>query len=320
MASLARPIASPIQKDALKRLKKSGGRGDGGDGDDGDDGDDVDGDHVPAAAAAGNNSGEDDDVGDYLSSEDSGMEGTDYAAAAYWDKRYDSYSPFDWLMEYDHYKKNGLAAFIQPTDNIVMLGCGSAAFSADMYDDGFVHIKNIDLSSVVIDKMRAMHAEDRPEMTWQVMDVQKLEFDDETFDVAFDKSTMDCLFCCDGSNEIIAEMMREAWRVLKPGGLFISLSLHHAPKVVPFVEVDQDGHLFDWTDVETFPITNPRWEPGSEKSESYVCVVAIKPAVSSLGTRANRGVKKMEEPASFSAGTAAAAAAAEVEAGMGEGE
>ena len=38
MASLARPIASPIQKDALKRLKKSGGRGDGGDGDDGDDG------------------------------------------------------------------------------------------------------------------------------------------------------------------------------------------------------------------------------------------------------------------------------------------
>ena len=121
-------------------------------------------------------------------------------------------------MEYDHYKDNGLAAFIQPTDNIVMLGCGSAAFSADMYDDGFVHIKNIDLSSVVIDKMRAMHAVDRPEMTWQVMDVQKLEFDDETFDVAFDKSTMDCLFCCDGSNEIIAEMMWEAWRVLKPGG------------------------------------------------------------------------------------------------------
>lgn len=292
MASLARPTASPIQKDALKRLKIQKP-------DHGDDDEDI----VPASAAAAvaaEGSGEELAL-DYSSSEGSDLGGTDYAAAEYWDKRYDTYSPFDWLMEYDHYKSNGLAAFMQPSDNIVMLGCGSAAFSADMYDDGFIHIKNIDLSSVVVEKMQAMHAEARPEMTWQVMDVQKLEFDDETFDVAFDKSTMDCIFCCDRSNEMIAEMMKEAWRVLKPGGLFISLSLHDAKKVVPFIELDQDGNLFDWTDVETFPISNPRWEPGSEKTESYVCVVAIKPAVSSLGTRANRGVKKMEEPASFGA-------------------
>ena len=109
----------------------------------------------------------------------------------------------------------------------------SAAFSASMYDDGYPHIKNIDLSGVVIRKMRAANEEVRPLMTWTEMDATDLAYDDETFDVAFDKSTMDCLFCCDSSNTIIAEMMRESWRVLKPGGLFISLSLHstsHAEK------------------------------------------------------------------------------------------
>ena len=254
------------------------------------------------AAATNAADGQQEGADGYASSEISDLGDTDYAAAAYWDKRYASYSPFDWLMEYDHFKANGLSSFIQPDDNIVMLGCGSAAFSADMYDDGFVNIKNIDLSSVVIQKMAAMHAKARPEMTWQVMDVQNLEFDDETFDVVFDKSTMDCIFCCDKSNEMIAEMMKEAWRVLKPGGIFLSLSLHDAKKVVPFVELDSDGNCFDWADIETFPISNPRWEEGSEKSENYVCVVAIKPAVSSLGVRANRGVKKMDEPASFGLG------------------
>ena len=32
--------------------------------------------------------------------------------------------------------------------------------------------------------------------TYEVMDVQELKYDDETFDVAIDKSTMDCIFCC----------------------------------------------------------------------------------------------------------------------------
>ena len=61
---------------------------------------------------------------------------------------------------------------------------------------------------------------DRENMTYEVMDVQELRYEDETFDIAIDKSTMDCIFCCSDSVTMISNMMHEAWRVLKPGGRF----------------------------------------------------------------------------------------------------
>ena len=219
---------------------------------------------------------------------------TDDGKAEYWDERYDRYSPFDWLMEYDHFKAQGLTEFFQREDNVLMLGCGSASFSAEMYDDGFTNIHNIDLSSVVIKQMSEANI-DRPNMTWTVMNCTKLSYADETFDVAFDKSTMDCIFCCDNSNHQISEMMMESWRVLKPGGLFISLSLHHLEKCLPFIESDEHGNPFDWNNVEHFSIPNPRYEPGTEKSQSYVAIVAIKPAVSDPKVREGRGINHVPD-------------------------
>jgi hypothetical protein len=63
-----------------------------------------------------------------------------------------------------------------------MLGCGnssefnkcasrlggsldrSTALSQDMYDDGYHSIVNVDYSSIVIDRMKALHQIERPEM------------------------------------------------------------------------------------------------------------------------------------------------------------
>lgn len=219
---------------------------------------------------------------------------TDYGNAKYWDERYDRYSPFDWLMGYDHFKSQGLTEFMQNDDNILMIGCGSAAFSQEMYDDGYNSIHNIDLSPVVIQQMSEANV-DRHSMTWTVMNCTELSFDDETFDVAFDKSTMDCIFCCDNSNHQISEMMMESWRVLKPGGVFISLSLHNVDKCLPFIESDEHGNPFDWNEIEAFSVPNPRYEPGTEKSEKYVCIVAIKPAVSDAKVRSERGVKHLPD-------------------------
>ena len=47
-----------------------------------------------------------------------------------------------------------------------MLGCGNANFSADMYDDGYKNITNVDISSVVIKQMIEKNQIERPEMTW----------------------------------------------------------------------------------------------------------------------------------------------------------
>ena len=200
--------------------------------------------------------------------DDAGNESvTEYGEAKYWNERYSQYSPFDWLLEYKHFKEAGLTSFFRKNDTFIMLGCGSARFSSEMYDDGFENIYNIDLSEVVINDEAAKNAH-RVNMHYDVMDVQKLDFDDEVFDVSIDKSTMDCLFCCTGSTEIISNMMTEAWRTLKPGGLFMTISLHDEEKVLPYIQLDSNGNEFAWKKGGCFEHTQSRMETWQRKVEN----------------------------------------------------
>jgi len=56
---------------------------------------------------------------------------------------------FDWLEDYRSLKPL-LKDFLKPESKILVLGCGNAEFSEELYDDGFHFIYNIDISSVVI--------------------------------------------------------------------------------------------------------------------------------------------------------------------------
>ena len=51
--------------------------------------------------------------------------------------------------------------------------------------------------------------------------------------------------------------------------------------------------------IEVFQIPNPKYNPEEENSAFYVCVVAIKPAVSDLKVIQNRGVKVVNEMTTF---------------------
>lgn len=74
-----------------------------------------------------------------------------YGDPKYWDKRYSENdgSMFDWLEDYFSLKPL-LKDLLQPEHKILILGCGNAEFSEDLYDDGFHNVFNIDISSVVI--------------------------------------------------------------------------------------------------------------------------------------------------------------------------
>jgi len=202
-----------------------------------------------------------------------------YAGEEYWNKRYDAHSDaYDWLIKYSHFKEQGLNSFIEFEDKILMLGCGNAQFSPDLYDDGYCHIQNIDLSPTVIQQMSEEHKL-KNLMKWEIMNCCQLLFDKESFDVVLDKSTMDCLCCCENSVHQISEMMKESWRCLCPGGLFISLSFHAKERVISCIQYDEDGCLIGWSDIECFLIPNPKVERGEEATPAhYVCVVAIKPS------------------------------------------
>lgn len=93
---------------------------------------------------------------------------------------------------------------------ILMLGCGNADLSADMYDNGYKNITNVDFSKVVIEQMINKNGVERPEMTWQVLDITDMSvFETDTFDIVIDKSTIDSLFCTEDYILQVASMLKE---------------------------------------------------------------------------------------------------------------
>jgi ubiquinone/menaquinone biosynthesis C-methylase UbiE len=148
-----------------------------------------------------------------------------YGDPKYWDERYSEQegSTFDWLENYTALKTYLEPMLPGPEALILVLGCGNAEFSENMYDDGYHNIVNIDISQVVIDQMQARNST-REGMSFLLMDVRKLEFPDNTFDLAIDKSTIDALLCGEQSFLNVALMTREVQRVLKVGGYYAAIS------------------------------------------------------------------------------------------------
>ena len=148
-----------------------------------------------------------------------------YGDPKYWDKRYEDHAgtTFDWLETYAS-MSGLLEQFIKKDDLIINLGCGNGELHEDMYDDGYTDILNVDISSVCIEQMEK-RSKYRPGMLFQVADVTNLEIaTDNMFDVAIDKSTIDALLCGNHSQLMVAMMLKEAQRVIKPGGYYIAIS------------------------------------------------------------------------------------------------
>lgn len=100
-----------------------------------------------------------------------------YGDPKYWDKRYSDNegSMFDWLEDY--YSMRPLLQELVPNkeSRILIVGCGNAPLSEDMYDDGYRNIYNIDISSVVIKQMLERNAATRADMIYEVMDCTDMQ-------------------------------------------------------------------------------------------------------------------------------------------------
>lgn len=115
------------------------------------------------------------------------------------------------------------------------LGCGNSALQDKLYETGYHHITNVDISPVVIEQMKAEQKKlGYSEMVYDVGDVRKMDYPSESFDMVLDKSTIDTLMCSDNPLTNTAQMVDEAYRVLKPNGTYFVLSyasaatrLHH---------------------------------------------------------------------------------------------
>ena len=149
-----------------------------------------------------------------------------YGDISYWEERYKTSdnSTFDWLENYATLKEIISSLNIpKETGQILNLGCGNSEFSENMYCDGYKNIKNIDISHNVIKAMSERN-KDKEGMTYEVMDVRDIKYENNYFDLAVDKSTIDALLCGEDAFINVAKMIKEVQRVLKVGGYYMIVS------------------------------------------------------------------------------------------------
>ncbi|GMI01971.1 hypothetical protein TrLO_g8149 [Triparma laevis f. longispina] len=156
---------------------------------------------------------------------------SDYGSPGYWDERYSGTDggSFDWFQSYSQLKPT-LEPFLRADQEyeILIPGCGNSSLGADLYDEGYINVTNIDTSSVVINQMNDKYA-DREEMEYTVMDATNLEFlPDACFNLVIDKGMFDSQLCGERNITNVECVTKEMYRVLKPGGIYLCIS-HGVP-------------------------------------------------------------------------------------------
>lgn len=76
---------------------------------------------------------------------------------------------------------------------MLVVGCGNSELSEQMYDVGFKHLTNIDISETVVTHMNQRNAERRPGLTFQQVDATQTPYDEASYQAVLDKGTLDAM-------------------------------------------------------------------------------------------------------------------------------
>ena len=163
----------------------------------------------------------------------------DFSQQEYWDQKYaEKDTIFEWLENYSELR-DYIHEHLPKDARILVPGCGNSAISADMYNDGYHNLVNIDFSPVVIDQMQRRY-QDLTEMSWLVMDIKKMSFADGEFDFVLDKGTLDALTCGEDTEAAMFTACCEYVRVLKPGGVAFIISFGQAADRLDYFDPKQE--------------------------------------------------------------------------------
>ena len=175
-----------------------------------------------------------------------------YGKPEYWEDRYQrDPEAFDWYQRYSGIK-DIVTQYISPTFQILNIGCGNSRMSEEMYDEGYEHITNIDISFTVIKSMSEEYKEKCPNMIYKQMDVRSLQFEQGTIDCVIDKGTFDSILCGDGSGPNSEQTLNEIYRVLSPTGVYICISYGVPDQRENYFR----NNAFDW-ELHTHKVAKP---------------------------------------------------------------
>lgn len=182
-----------------------------------------------------------------------------YGDKEYWDKRYElSTEQYDWFMEYPKFKgallphmrvapkgEDGVAGMrSRGSVKVLMIGCGNARMTQQMYEDGFSQIESVDYCDVAIEQMRAL-CKSVPELKFSVVDVRDMScFPNEAFDIIIDKGTLDTVLCASESMRNSGLVLSECSRVLNSkGGVYAAISYGQPQSRLGYMEKSK----YKWT-------------------------------------------------------------------------
>jgi SAM-dependent methyltransferase len=195
-----------------------------------------------------------------------------YTQNDYWDERYGGWAqdPYDWLFEWKDVAPI-VEKYVSKSDRVFLPGCGNAPLSPDMFDAGFTNQLNCDTSSVVIDQCKERNRDLRPGMEFSVLDATSTGLDDVSFEAVVDKSLIDTLLCCENSVALTTSMVDEFHRLLKPGGVYITMSLHDEHDTMRYFHKS----CYDWVAGHVY-LQNPNYEEKKDNTKYYLVAVCQK--------------------------------------------
>ena len=146
-------------------------------------------------------------------SESSKGETIGYSKKTFWDERFSQESGnFDWYADWEQLKPK-LISYLTPSSLILNVGCGNSKLAHQMWKDNFKNIINIDISGIVISKMKEQY----PNLNYIEMDATKMTFPNNKFDFVIDKGTLDAIMCGGDPNPPF-DLINEMYRVTKFNG------------------------------------------------------------------------------------------------------
>lgn len=148
-----------------------------------------------------------------------------YASKHFWENEYkEDSSQYDWYVKYELISPI-IKEFIKPEDEVLQIGAGNSGMAEDMYKDNYKKITNIDISEEVVKEMIKYYKERNIELNYFQMDMMKLNFKENSFDVILDKAGSDVLLVGKKPFKTYRKFMNELEKVLKKNGKFIFITL-----------------------------------------------------------------------------------------------
>ncbi|GAM28969.1 hypothetical protein SAMD00019534_121450, partial [Acytostelium subglobosum LB1] len=178
------------------------------------------------------------------------------ASYDFWEEFYEtgegSGDTYEWYVTYQHIRER-LLKRINDEDLLLHVGCGNSLLAEELLLDMPEHrlldtsILNIDVCNNAIERMitrqdRSGNTRIKHCLQYQVMDATDTKLPDHHFDGIIDKGTVDALLSTldveIGENEMVKRLLREMYRVLKPGGFMMCVSRNTCAE--PYFYMDED--------------------------------------------------------------------------------